>query len=130
MCRDERCTDSLARPPELSLSSLRTRRLRRSNWFSLRSMAQPSLLLAFLAEDVLALVAHAFALVGLGRARGAQLGSKLPHLLLVDARHGDQLLLGAAHLHLQAGRHLVDYVVAVADLQLDVLALHRGTEAD
>src|SRR5262245_56919538 len=124
MCLEERCTDSLGLPPAPCFSSARTRRLRRSIWFSLRSMVRSSLLLAFLAEDVLALVAHALALVGLGRTRRAQLGSELPHLLLVDARHGDQLLLGAAHLHVESGRHLVHHVVAVADLQLDVLSLH------
>src|SRR5262245_20095078 len=130
MCLDERCTDSLGLPPASSLSSARTRRLRRSLWFNLRSMVRPSLLLAFLAEDVFALVAHAFALVGLRRTRRTQLGGELPHLLLVDARHGDQLLLGARHLYVETGRHLVDHIVAVADLQLDVLALHGGAETD
>src|SRR5262245_1216197 len=94
-------------------------------------MAPASLLLAFLAEDVLALIAHALALVGLGGARGADFGCELADLLLVDARHGHQLLLGPTHNHLHARRHLVQHVVAEAHLQLQcVLALHRRTEAD
>src|SRR5262245_645353 len=130
MCFEERCTDSRGFPPASRLISARTRRLRRSVWFSLRSMVRSSLLLAFLAEDVLALIAHTLALIGLRRTRRPQLGGELPHLLLVDAGHCDQLLLGAAHFHVQAGRHLVDHVVAEANLQLDILALHGGAEAD
>src|SRR5262245_52269760 len=130
MCFDERWTDRRGRSPASRFSSLRTRRLRRSNWLSLRSMARSSLLLAFLAEDVLALVADTLALVGLRRTRGAQFRRELAYLLLVDARDGDDLLLGAADLHVHAGRHLVDDVVAEANLQLDVLALHRRAEAD
>src|SRR5262245_36170665 len=121
MCLDERCTDKRARPPVPALSSPRTRRWRRSNWFNLRSMAPASLLLAFLAVDVLALVAHALAGVGLGRARGTQLGGELADFLLVDARHGYQLLLGTGNLHLHPGGNLVDHVVAEPDLQLDAV---------
>src|SRR4029078_3958785 len=89
------------------------------------------LLLAFLAVDVLALVADALALVGLGWARGADVRSDLADLLLLDAGHGDDFLLGAGHLHLDAGRDLVNHVVAEADLQLQaVLALHGGAETD
>src|SRR5512145_1659193 len=131
MCLEERCTDRRSRPPAPSFSWPRTRRWRRSNWFNLRSMARASLLLAFLAVDVLALVAHALAGVGLRGARSAQLGRKLADLLLVDARHRDQLLLGAADLHVHAHGHLVHHVVAEADLQLDaVLALHGRTKTD
>src|SRR5262245_5293431 len=131
MCLDERWTDNRGRPAALLRSSPRTRRLRRSNWLSFCSMGPASLLLAFLAEDVLALIAHALALVGLRRAGRAQLGRELPDLLLVDTRNRDQLLLGAAHLHVDAGRHLVHHVVAEADLQLDgVLALHGRAKAD
>src|SRR5689334_17926583 len=56
------------------------------------------LLLAFLAQDVFALIANALALIRLRRACGADLRRHLPHLLLVDARHGDDLLLGTADL--------------------------------
>src|SRR5262245_56702987 len=130
MCLEERNTDSRGRPPLLVASARRTRCVRRSNWFSLRSMACASLLLAFLALDVLALVADALALIGLGLARGSDHRGHLADLLLVDAGDGDDLLLGAAHLHLHACRNGVDHVVAEADLQLQgVLALERGAEA-
>src|SRR6185436_1679286 len=130
MCLEERNTDSRGRPPLWLASDRRTRCARRSNWFILWSMTCASLLLAFLALDVLALVADALALVGLGLARGADLGGHLAHLLLVDPRYRDDFLLGAAHLHLDAGRDGVDHVVAEADLQLQrILALQRGAEA-
>src|SRR5262245_18026810 len=130
MCLEERKTDSRGRPPLVPASERRTRCLRRSNWFSLRSMTCASLLLAFLALDVLALVADTLALVGLRLARGPDHGGHLADLLLVDARYRDDLLLGAAHLHLDAGRDRVDHVVAEADLQLQgVLALERDAEA-
>src|SRR5262245_21592796 len=125
MCLEDRCTDSLGRPLECPASSRRTRSLRRSNWFNLRSMTRASLLLAFLAVDVLALVAHTLALVGLGRTGSPNLGRELAHLLFVDARYRDDLLLGAAHLHFQVSRHLVQNIVAEPDLQLQgILALH------
>ena len=43
------------------------------------------LLLAFLAEDVFTLIAHALALVGLRLARRADHGRNVAHRLLVDA---------------------------------------------
>src|SRR5215470_8166575 len=99
MCLEERNTDSRGRPPLLLASVRRTRPWRRSNWFIFPSMAGASLLLAFLAVDILAAIADALALVGLGRARGADLGRHLTDLLLVDAGDLDDLLLGARHLH-------------------------------
>src|SRR6187402_3566615 len=102
MCLEERNTDSRGRPPLLAARERRTRCVRRSNWFSLRSMDCASLLLAFLALDVFALVADALALIRLGLARGADLRGHLADLLLVDAGDGHDLLLGAAHLHLDA----------------------------
>src|SRR3990170_5077230 len=129
MCLEERNTDRRGRPAFFT-SVPRTRRLRRSNWFILPSMATASLLLAFLAMDVLAPIADALALIGLGRARGADLGGELAHLLLVDAGDLDDLLLGAGDLHLHARRDLVQDVMAEADLQLQaVLAFHRRPEA-
>src|SRR5215510_14559042 len=123
MCLEERNTDSRGRPPAPAASERRTRRARRSNWLSLWSM-DASLFLTFLHVDVLAPVANAFALIGLGRPRGADDGRHLSHLLLVDARDLDDLLLGASHLHVDAGRDLVDHIVAKSDLQLQgILAL-------
>src|SRR5580765_5399403 len=117
MCLEERNTDRRGRPPAYLASERRTRRVRRSNWFSLWSMDGASLLLAFLAVDVLAPVANAFTLVGLGRARGANFSGDLSHLLLVDAGDFYDLLLGTRHLHVDARRDLVDHVVAEADLK-------------
>src|SRR6478672_2491532 len=112
MCFEERNTDRRGRPPECLASVRRTRDARRSNWFNLLSMDGASFLLAFLALDVLAAVADALALVGLGRARGADHGCDVPDLLLVDAGHLDQLLLGAGNLYVHARRDLVEHVVA------------------
>src|SRR5581483_3852702 len=129
MCLEERNTESRGRPLLPAASTQRTRCWRRSNWFSLPCMASASLLLAFLAVDVLAPVANALALVGLGRTRGADHGRHLPDLLLVDAGDLDDLLLGARHLHVDAGRDLVHHVVAEADLQLQLaLALEGRAE--
>src|SRR5262245_17494186 len=128
MCLEERNTDSRGRPPGPLASERRTRRARRSNWLSLLSM-DASLFLAFLHVDVLAPVANALTLIGLGRSRGADDGRHLSHPLLVDAGDLDDLLLGAAHLYVDASRDLVDHVVAKSDLQLQaILALERGTE--
>src|SRR5215467_12304130 len=126
MCLEERNTDSRGRPLAPLASERRTRRARRSNWLSLRSMDGASLLLAFLYVDVLAPVADALALIGLGRARGADDSRHLPHLLLVDAGDLDDLLLGAPHLHVDARRDLVDHVVAEADLQLQRILSFEG----
>src|SRR5204863_9169409 len=99
MCLEERNTDRRGRPPAYLASERRTRFVRRSNWLSLWSMRGASLLLAFLAVDILAPVANAFALVGLGRARGPDHGGDLAHPLLVDPGDLDDLLLGACDLH-------------------------------
>src|SRR5215470_7157356 len=111
MCLEERNTDSRGRALTPLASARRTRCARRSNWFSLRSMGGASLLLAFLHVDILAPVADAFALIGLGRARGADNGRRLAHLLLVDAGNLDDFLLGPGHLHLHARRDLVHHLV-------------------
>src|SRR5215472_14927900 len=129
MCLEERNTDSRARAPAPLASERRTRCARRSNWLCLLSM-DASLFLAFLHMDVLAPVANAFTLIGLGWPRGADDGRHLSHLLLVDAGDLDDLLLGAGHLHVDADRDLVDHVVAKSDLQLQgILALERRAEA-
>src|SRR4029453_5850563 len=86
------------------------------------------LLLAFLAEDVFGVVLDALALVGLRRAHGADLGRDLADLLLVVAadQHRGRLLA----LDRDAFRDRIQHVVAVAHLQLQVLALDRGAIAD
>src|SRR5262245_5988414 len=129
MCLPERCTDSRARPPALSRIARRTRPLRRSA-LSRRGFIDelPSLLLAFLAEDVFAGVPDALALVWLGRPEVANLGRHLADLLLVDAGHHD---LGRPRCRdRDAFRDRIDDLVAVAERQLQVLALHGGAIAD
>src|ERR1041384_8160509 len=87
-----------------------------------------SFLLAFLTEDVLARVLDALALVGLGRTEGADLGRDLPDLLLVHPGHHD---LGRFRRRdRDPFGHRIDHVVAVAERELQILALQRGTEAD
>src|SRR3546814_17827308 len=57
-----------------------------------------SLLLPFLAEDVLAAILDALALVRLGLAPATDLGRDLTHLLLVDPRNPDRGLIGGLDL--------------------------------
>src|SRR5436309_3176816 len=54
-----------------------------------RHLALPSLLFAFLAEDVLVGILDALALIGLGLAEGANLGRDVTDLLAVDAADDD-----------------------------------------
>src|SRR5665213_528433 len=123
----ERNTDRRGRPPPIFLRRVRTRRAR--CWVVTRAeSAMALLLLAFLAPDHLAGVAHALALVGLGRAN------------LADARGGltDQLLVDAADLDLDragdgeadAGRRRDVHIVREAQLHGQRLALQRGAIAD
>src|SRR5215831_11711157 len=128
MCFDERNTDSRSRVPAAALMARRTRAVRRSVWVRCLAMVASLLLLAFLAEDVLAGVLHALALVGLGLAEAANLGRHLADLLAVDA--GDHDLGRLRRRDRDAGRDREDHVVAVAERDLQVLALHGGTIAD
>src|SRR6187455_80765 len=109
MCRPVRWIDSRGRVPPRFLSAVRTRRRRRSNRESLAIL----LLLPFLAEDVLAAVLDALALVGLGLAPAADLGGKLADGLLVDTRDLDRGLIRG--LHLEACRHVEVDIMAVAE---------------
>src|SRR4029078_3890635 len=86
------------------------------------------LLLAFLAEDELARVFHALALVGLRRPEPPDFRRDLANLLLVDAAYHN---LGRLRTNdLDAFRDRVAHVVAIAELELHVRALHRGAIAD
>src|SRR5207248_8991311 len=87
----------------------------------------PSLLLAFLAEDVFARVPDTLALVGLGRPVATDLGSDLADHLAVDTGHDD---LGRPRRGNRnaLGDRVVD-LMAVAELQMQVLALHGGAIA-
>src|SRR5690348_13287594 len=128
MCFEERKTDSRTRVPAAALMARRRRAVRRSVLFLSFAMVAPLLLLAFLAEDVLAGVFHALALVGFGLAKGADLGRHLSDLLAVDP--GDHNLGGLRRRGRDAGRDRVDHVVAVAGRDLQVLALHGRGIAD
>src|SRR5690554_548702 len=84
-------------------------------------------LLGFLADDVLAGVLHALALVGLRRSVPADLRGDLADLLLVGA--GDQDLGLGRRGDGDAVRDREHHRVRKAQGQVQVLALHRGTVA-
>src|SRR3954451_10317000 len=129
MCFDDRNTDSRGRPLAPAFTARRTRALRRSvEFLNLAIGLLRLLLLAFLAEDVFALVLHALALVGLRRTECADLGRDLADLLLVDAH--DENFGRLRRRDRDAFRHRVDHVVAVAERDLQVLALHRRAITD
>ena len=92
MCRDERNTDSRARPFAAWRSLKRTRWRRRWNSASGLFDMVALLLLAFLAADRLVAVLDPLALVGLGRAERADLGGDLADPLAVGA--GDAITVG------------------------------------
>src|SRR5919198_5650533 len=107
----------------------RTRRRRRSLRCGLVSTAMPrSSPLPDLAGDVLALVAHALALVGLGRPRLADPGGRLADQLLVDAADDDLRRLW--DLELDALRCLDRDRVRIAERHLQVLAPEVRAIAD
>src|SRR3712207_1732340 len=126
MWRPDRNTDSRNRPLPWARSAYRVRRCRRSNRSAGFTMAL--LLLAFLAEDALLRVFHALALVRLGTAEAADLGRDLAYPLLVrpaDRHRGRGL---ADDLHVLGDCELD--LVAVAELQVQDPAVHRGAVAD
>src|SRR5579864_6297157 len=129
MCLDERNTESRSRPLLYLAMRARTRRWRRLNRsLDLLVIALPLLLLAFLAADVLVAVLDAFALVGLGLAEGADHRRRLSDALPVGAGDGDRRRLLAGDLDVARDRE--HDVVAVAELQHQVLALDRGAVSD
>src|ERR1700760_1949966 len=83
MCLPERNTDKRGR---LALVAIRWRV---RDWRFLKRGLLILLLLAFLAADIFAFIAHALALVGLGRTPGADFGGDLADQLLVDAGDRD-----------------------------------------
>src|SRR5688500_7644670 len=88
---------------------------------------RPLLLLTLLPEDLFVLVAHALALVGLGAAIRPDLGGNLAHLALVRTLHlyGGRTLAG----DLDARRDRVPNLMAEAEVQDQILALHRSAVA-
>src|SRR6185312_5189713 len=128
MCFDERDTERRKRSLLRLAMRARTRRWRRLNRsFDLLVIALPLFLLAFLAADVLVAVLDALALIGLGLAEGADHRRRLPDPLPVGAGNGDRGRLLAGDLDVARDRE--DDVVAVAQLQHQVLALDRGAIA-
>src|ERR1700750_444970 len=83
MCLPERNTDRRGRVPWAE------RRKRVRDWRWVKWALVILLLLAFLAADIFAFIAHALALVGLRRTPGTDLGGNLADQLLVDARNRD-----------------------------------------
>src|ERR1700710_1399121 len=128
MCFDDRNTDSRGRPLAVRGSDSRTRFLRRSFVILSLDMTAPLLLLAFLAEDKFIGILHALALVGLRRTIAADLGGHLADALDVVAVDDD--LGRLRNRDRDAFRDRVDDIVAVAERELQVLALQRGAIAD
>src|SRR5947207_14586939 len=93
-----------------------------------RHRTPSSLLLAFLAEDVLARVLDPLALVRLGLAECADFRGHVADLLPVDA--GDDDLGRFRHRDRDAFRDRVNDIVAITELDLQVLALQGGAIPD
>src|ERR1700722_4823251 len=86
------------------------------------------LLLAFLAADGFVAVLDSLTLIRLGRAVGADLGGNLAAPLPVGAANRDQGRPLAGDMNVLRDR--IGDVVAVAELQVERAALHRGAIAD
>src|SRR5690554_2067240 len=106
---------SLERLADTSLAAFRTFCTDSHRWRSL-------LLLAFFAEDELAGIANALALVGLRLAPGTNVRRNLANLLLVDTGNDDFRRRRDSERDSLWG--LVDDFVAETKRQLDILALH------
>src|SRR5215472_9722909 len=92
------------------------------------TMALPSsLLLPFLPPDLLVRVPHALALVRLGQTERADLRRHLADQALVHALHLDRRRPLAGDL--DAVRNLKHHRMRVAEIELEILALYRGTVA-
>src|SRR3990167_81004 len=119
MCRLERKTDNRT-APWLAMRA-RVWRGRRRRWFFFVCLFSSSLLLRFLDHHALIGVADPLALVGLGRADGANFGSQLANHLPVSALDHDFGLRRTGHG--DAGRHLLDHRMREPDLQVELAAL-------
>src|SRR5262245_27456134 len=129
MCFDERKTESRLRLPAARRTLRRTfavRRMVRS--VTVAIVRSPSLLLAFLAEDVFAGVLDAFPFVGLRLAECANFSGDVANLPLIDA--GDHDLSRPGHCARYAFRDRINDIVAIAELDLQIPALQRGSITD
>src|SRR5450755_2770871 len=123
----ERNTERRGRPPASFFRRVRTRLAR--CWVETRAdSAMALLLLAFLAPDGFAGVAHAFALVGFGRADLADAGGGFTDQLLVDAADLD--LHRPGHGEADSGRRDDVHIVREAQLHGQRLAFHGRAIAD
>src|ERR671924_608486 len=104
------------------------RALQRPGKCETRGRGPTSSALPDLPPDVLALVADALALVGLGRPDAPHLGCDLSHLLLVDAL--DEDLRRRRDLERDPGRRIEDDGMREADAELQRRPAERGTVAD
>src|ERR1700744_2262273 len=123
---DERKTDRRGRPFASLRRRIRVRWARRR--LEAREESAILLLLAFLTADLFTGVAHALALIGLGRTDTADPSGGLADQLLFDARDLDLGLL--RHGEGDAFRRRDLHVVAEAELHGERLALHRSAIAD
>src|SRR6185437_5662876 len=129
MWQEERKIERRGRPFWARAMRPRTRARRRSKRaFVLFAMAAPLLLLAFLAANGLRLVLDAFALVWLRLAVAADHRRDLADALTVGAADRDRGRPLADDLHVVGDREL--HLVAIAELEVEHLALHRGAVAD
>src|SRR5262245_53979619 len=127
MCLEERNTDKRVRPRAASLTLRRTVAVRRAVRSLNLDLVRSLLLLAFLAEDVLARIFHALALVGLGRAVTADLCGDMTDFLLVDTADDDLRRLWRRNRDALRDRKI--HIVGKAELQMQGFALHRGAKA-
>src|SRR6201996_624420 len=104
MCLPERNTERRGRVPWVP------RRKRVRDWRFLKRALVILLLLAFLAADIFAFIAHALALIGFGAAIAADFGGDFADQLLVHAGHAD--LCGLFRGDGDAGGDRIDDIVA------------------
>src|SRR3546814_6796340 len=115
-----------ARTPGSTLAERGTNAL--ATFLESGKMCHGLLLLAFFAEDLLDAIFDALALIGFGLAPTADFRRDLAELLLVDAADIDCSVV--RRLDLDAfGNREID-IVAVTQLQLQILALRVGPIAD
>src|ERR1700752_2673909 len=126
MCCGVRCTLRRATRSSRILARVSTARRSLCAFFPL--MFHPSLLLGFLQRDLLARVAHAFALVRLRRAKTPDLSGHLADLLPVDALDQDFCL--ARRFDRDALRDRKGDRVRETEREIERLPLHRGAVAD
>ena len=120
-----RPTDAACRPPSARCDSACAACAARNSFVRL---PWPYFFLPSLRTDVFPRIFHALALIGLRRTIGADFRRDLTHQLLVDAGNGDHRRLLADDA--DAGRDRIGHVMAEAQLQLQILALHRRAIAD